>query len=513
MTHGNLFQIYLAALGVPHTRAFTREAFESHPYKYTLFGIRRLLSSYGVPSDALRLDDKAALTRLPLPFMAQMDGDLAVVRSVGDAAVVVDRADGRRTLSRDAFLSASTGVVLTARPDARSGEPGYALHRREERICRAERMGLALCLLVCCAGAFLPAPQLSSATLALRVGVVALSAVGLALSWLLLLRQLHVPASMADRICGRAGRDGCSAVARTAGSRLFGRYGWSEVGLAYFAVSAAVALFWPSQLFWLAVTAAASLPYTLWSIGYQRLRARSWCGLCLAVMAVLWGLFALHAVMGSFALPFPGWAGLALLLAACGAGGLAVHVLTDLYDRAREASKWKWAYAALKRRKELFFALLASRPAIPVAEASTLLFGPAAAAHTVTVFSNPHCNPCARLHAALHALPEGGEWRVQYVLTSFNDELLETNRRIVATYLRHGPDAAWQLLDRWYATHDPALLRGIGPEESHTAEVEAELERHRAWSRANGLMATPHVLVDGRPLPPPYRGEDLATLA
>ena len=44
------------------------------------------------------------------------------------------------------------------------------------------------------------------------------------------------------------------------------------------------------------------------------------------------------------------------------------------------------------------------------------------------------------------------------------------------------------------------------------SELEAELERHRAWSLANGLMATPHVLVDGRSLPPPYRGEDLATL-
>lgn len=138
MTHHNLFQAYLAALGVPHTRAFTREAFESHPYKYTLFGIRRLLASYGVPSDALRLDDKAALSRLPVPFMAQVESDLAVVRSVDDATVVIERADGRHTLSREAFVSAWSGVVLTARPDARSGEPGYALHRREERIRRAE---------------------------------------------------------------------------------------------------------------------------------------------------------------------------------------------------------------------------------------------------------------------------------------------------------------------------------------------------------------------------------------
>lgn len=513
MTHDNLFQVYLAALGVPHTRAFTREAFESHPYKYTLFGIRRLLASYGVPSDALRLDDKAALSRLPVPVMAQVESDLAVVHSVDDATVVIERADGRHTLSREAFVSAWSGVVLTARPDARSGEPGYALHRREERIRRAERMGLALCLLVCCAGGFLPAARLPQASLVLRAGVVALSALGLALSWLLLLRQLHVSNSVADRICRLAGSDGCNAVARTAGARLFGRYGWSEVGLAYFGVNAAVALFCPSQLFWLAVTAAASLPYTLWSIGYQRLRARRWCGLCLSVMAVLWLLFALHAVMGSFALPFPGWGGLPLLLAACGAAGLAVHGLTELYGQARDASKWKCAHAALKRRKEVFFALLAPRPAVSVAEASTLLFGPADAAHTVTVFSNPHCTPCARLHAALHALPQSGEWRVQYVLTSFNDELLETNRRIVAACLRRGPDAAWKLLDRWYATHDPALLRGIAPEESHTTEVEAELRRHRAWSRANGLMATPHVLVDGRPLPPPYRGEDLATLA
>ena len=46
MTTKNLFHQFVEALGIQHTSDFTDGVFEKHPYKYTLYGISRMLDYY-----------------------------------------------------------------------------------------------------------------------------------------------------------------------------------------------------------------------------------------------------------------------------------------------------------------------------------------------------------------------------------------------------------------------------------------------------------------------------------
>ena len=54
----NLFLQLCEAVHIPHTRSYTNRLFEEHPYKYTLFGLHRMLVEYGVESEGMRLADK-----------------------------------------------------------------------------------------------------------------------------------------------------------------------------------------------------------------------------------------------------------------------------------------------------------------------------------------------------------------------------------------------------------------------------------------------------------------------
>ena len=47
----------------------------------------------------------------------------------------------------------------------------------------------------------------------------------------------------------------------------------------------------PQWIRYLALCNVCCLPFTFWSIWYQRFRAHKWCTLCVSVQATLWLLF------------------------------------------------------------------------------------------------------------------------------------------------------------------------------------------------------------------------------
>ena len=235
----------------------------------------------------------------------------------------------------------------------------------------------------------------------------------------------------------------------------------------------------------------------------------------LVLQVVLIALNAVFACAGGYRHFALDVARLILLLAAYGAAFLAVHLSLPLFVRSREASRWRADYYGLKRRADVFFGLLGAQPAVDVAGASTLWFGPADAPHTVTVFSNPYCRPCARLHPHLEALVRRG-WRVGLVMTAFNAERRAANRALIAAYRLDGPERTWERLAAWYTgpqAMDMALFADLHPDEATARAVEAEMARHDAWADAHGLTATPRLWVDGHELPAGYRAEDVAALA
>jgi hypothetical protein len=126
---------------------------------------------------------------------------------------------------------------------------------------------------------------------------------GAYISYLLVLKQLRIHSRYADKICSLFSRSDCNNVLGTKASKLFGVFGWSEIGLGYFTANVLLLLFLPDTVSLLVWVNILTLPYTVWSVWYQKAKAKQWCPLCLIVQVLLWLILALNRIFGYIQVP------------------------------------------------------------------------------------------------------------------------------------------------------------------------------------------------------------------
>ncbi|MDE6276643.1 MAG: hypothetical protein K2M06_00885 [Muribaculaceae bacterium] len=330
---GSLFTDFLKALGVPHTEGYSQEAFSSMTFK-SVFGLTKLLQTYGIPSETLRFDDKAAAYgELPAPVLVQLDGCFAIVDEFGPDAIVYrgPGAPSGSKMSRADFLERWTGVVLIAYPTAESTEPELGKHRFSEAVKRLAEAGLWISALV-----VLGALGWYSGTFAHPAAAVllALNVFGAVVSVMLVQKSAGVHTRSADAVCSIIERTGCNTVLSTSASKLGGVVSWSAVGLGYFGVNIVVLLLAPEALRALALLNLCCLPFSFWSIWYQHWRAGAWCTLCLLVQATLWCIFATDLLGGFIHFRGTVWEPVIVLAAGYVLAVLSINKLTAAFEKA-----------------------------------------------------------------------------------------------------------------------------------------------------------------------------------
>lgn len=82
-TDRTIFSDFLRELGVKHTEAYSDDRFANMPFK-SLFGLSKLLDSYGIANESLRLGSPDCLTDLPTPFIAHTDVGFVIVTGFSD---------------------------------------------------------------------------------------------------------------------------------------------------------------------------------------------------------------------------------------------------------------------------------------------------------------------------------------------------------------------------------------------------------------------------------------------
>lgn len=296
----------LRALGVPHTECWTDNVFATMPFK-SVFGLTKALEQFGVSSAGYALASKSDADSLALPFLAGVGNTFVVVTAMSDDAVQLweDGADRPGQLSRREFDKrfGGTVVLVAAAPDAR--EPEYVKHRLIETGCRAKRYVLAAAVAVIALYCVIANHIYNRWWL---LAMLAVYGFGIWISYMLILKSHGIKSAAADSICGVVERTGCHTVLNTPAAKFFGLFGWSEVGMTYFGVSAAILLVCPAYAPWLAVINACCCPFSVWSVWYQKTKARAWCTLCLTVQALLWVGLGVWLAGGEFSRLFnPGW--------------------------------------------------------------------------------------------------------------------------------------------------------------------------------------------------------------
>ncbi len=287
MRGDTLLSHWLEALRVPFTPGYTDRRFNSMPFP-TLFGLKKLLAEYGVESEGLRLADPSELCRLTPPFVASTKGGFVIVTSTGpDTVDYITRGVGE-AIPLDEFIKVWDGNVFLAYPTDDSKEPHHGLHARVEFFDHAKKWVL-MAVVILLFGYLFVTQRLYASWSTILICLFDIG--GLWLTYQLVRKSLHIKSAAADRVCGVLEAGGCDSILETDASKFFGLFGWSEVGFAYFSVSLLGLLMFPEWIRYLALCNLLCLPFSFWSIWYQKFRARKWCTLCVCVQATLWLLF------------------------------------------------------------------------------------------------------------------------------------------------------------------------------------------------------------------------------
>lgn len=292
----------LVGLGVPHTRTYADRRFNTMTFR-SLFGLSKVLQDYGVDSRALALGDKAAdLPLLPTPFLAATADGFVVVDEVDPDKVKVNTCTGPQILCRDDFMRMWTGTVMLVSPHDNACEPDYHRNLFVQDATMAKKW------ILIAAAAFIFLYLFIANGIYAHFSTVLLSLInigGLFVTYHLLLKSLNIHSDTGDSICGLIDRTGCHTVLSTSASSFFGLFSWSEVGFAYFSVSLGALLVFPEYIGYLALINACCCPFSIWSVWYQKTRAKAWCTLCLITQACLWLSLFCFIFGGWFARSFP----------------------------------------------------------------------------------------------------------------------------------------------------------------------------------------------------------------
>ncbi len=507
----NIFLSFLRLLRVRYTSDFSQRYYEEHPYKNSMYGIKRMLKDYGIANEGLRLEPEYDLHRLPRPFIAHTGSGFVIVTDMDESQVNYLWQGKSITNSSEEFRKTWSGTVLVAETDDNSGEPGYTENRRKE-IFEKLVSATFLSIWILLAGLLLFQQQIWQ-TPGLLLSFL-LNVAGIYIGYLLLKKQFHIQSRYGDKICSMFKKSDCNNILESPAAKLFGVISWSEIGLGYFISNILLILFTPQLIPWLALINVCSLPYPVWSVWYQKTKARQWCPLCLAVQIILVLIFVVNLIFGYITLPQISPENL-LTLAILYLLPVSFIMLAvpSLQDRDKNKNV-VYEMNSLKMKDEVFKATLKSQDYHEVSTLnSQIIWGNPDALIRVTVITNPYCQPCARMHNRLEKLLEVAENKlaIQYIFVAFNDELKKANNLLTTIYLNNIPEQSLEIFKEWYEygkLHWDEFQQKYAYD-TKTEKVLLEIEHHDLWIEQHKITATPTLLINGYVLPDNYKVEDL----
>lgn len=505
----NILTSFLKALHVKYTLAYAEKLYEEHPHKYDLYGLSKMLEEYGIANAGVRINDKN-IHSLETPFIAHIGNDFVVVNRVTDKQVNYHWRDKDIDVTEEQFKRLWSGVVLVAETDENSIEPDYQQHRRKYLLNLFQNLLLAGIPLIALLWIYSKQGfQIANVVLLL------LYVIGALTSLLLVQKQIYTHGQYADKICSLFKQKDCNNVLESDAAKIFGWISWSEIGLGYFLSNILLMAACPALMPCLTFINILALPYTIWSVWYQYKVVKQWCMLCMVVQGILWLSALTVCIRGMIQLPYLN------LLDICKVGmififpTLLVNKIVSWLVLVRKTTHITQELNSLKATEEVFKALLEKQPFHSVdATDSNIQFGNPEAPLRISILTNPHCEPCAKMHIRVKEMLQkvGDKLCIQYIFSAFNDDLLKSNLFLIAAYQNESREKAEEIYHRWYEKekyHADTFMQSLGYDIMSDSVME-ELKRHNEWKETNKLSATPTILVNGYVLPEHYQIEDMA---
>jgi uncharacterized membrane protein len=491
---------------------FSEKQFNEHPHKYNLLGISKLLSDYQIDNaGTLIIDKEHDILNIEAPFIAQVAGDFAVVSDVSLDSVSYRLNGLNIKLATNQFCEMWTGIVLLAEKTTKSIEPSYKENKRKIRFQTSLYLILAFLFLFSFVMGIMKQWETANA---INYFTMSLNFMGIIICLFLLQKQIKIDGKYSDKICSLFRKSDCNNLLDSYNTKIGGIFTLSEIGFAFFTSNFILITFFPHLLNYYFSLAVIAVPFTFWSIWYQGFKAKQWCLLCLIIQVIIWLNFLTSLFIdflddkNPFIISFLCFSSIYLIPLIT--TNLLMFRLSG-YKRTESAIQ---EINSLKATDGVLEALLLEQSYFDTRrDYSSIIFGNKDADVLITILSNPHCNPCGKMHIKIEDLLNYNSQHlaIQYIFTSFNEDLEISSKFLIAAYLRTTDDNQRSLIfNEWFK------FGNLKKEEFFSKfsfdlnddDVLKEFEAHKSWNKNAKIEATPTILVEGYKLPPNYKIDD-----
>ena len=511
----SILSTFLKLIKVKYTESYLHKLAQTHPNKNNMLGLKQVLDVYGIETEGVKYDDKL-LAELVFPCILHISGGFVVGKDLENDTITYIYEDTEVKKGVEDFCHIWTGHALLPTGDFSTAiEPNYASNRKAE-VIKLTGKTLLWILPVFIWGMIFFSSLLNISFYSCIDTI--LEWIGLLLCYFLMEKQIFRKSNYGDKVCSAFHLNNCNDVLFATKAKI-GILSWSEIGFGYFAARLICRIVIPEAQLTLALIGWISMLYGIWSLWQQLRVLHNFCMLCTLVQAVVWligivdiyailhGIYDFSSLIFNFIL-----AGSIIVLSI-----LFTHVVASYYNSEKERMDAVWKLNSFKADEDVFLVKLHQQEHYETSEEdSHVVFGNKDSKINITILSNPHCNPCAKMHKRVESLLEsyGDKLCVQYIFTSFNEDLEESNRFLIASYLQLDTIMSQTIFQQWFdGEKDNAKdYISIIPVDVRVKETEEEMKRHRQWCKKTGITATPTILVNGYLLTDGYEIEDLPFL-
>lgn len=504
----NVVEIILKELGIRFSHTFVENVFLNAPDSDNMYGIKRALSRYGVKSVGIHFDDKEE-AGVTFPCILHLENNFVVGIDLDEDSIRYH--DGKEFKEEDMsqFNKKWTGNALLVTDTQNSQEPDLFKNWITDLYGIVVRYFFIVVLVGLGVLTILRDGMLNPVSVNVFFDLL-----GVMTCFLLFQKQLFRQTDFVDKVCSILQKDGCGSILESEEAKLFGLVSWTEIGFAYFSSRILYQILDEHSLPLLQLIGWAAMPYGIWSIWYQVFKAKHWCTLCVTVQAIVWttGIYNIFV-----------WQELYLSVAdiitftVCFTTVfLIIRILSDLYSIREKHDNVNKEFLSFKFQDNILGTALQESKKVEVAEDdSSIFYGNKSAKVTLTVLTNPHCSPCARMHKRLIQLvTQNSNIRIQYIYSSFSKELDGSCLFLIAVYQQKPLAEAVKILEEWYRygrLNAETFIEkyNVNLDEGKVLE---EYAKHIRWKEKNGIQATPTIICSGHQLPSNYSVEDLIYL-
>ena len=500
--------------GIHAVKSSVKEALKSHADYPTFKSICDTLNEWHVENYPLRYEI-GELKDLEAPYIVHFSkggGQIGFVTDIGDDIVTCYTSyKEKEKIDKREFIESCSGAVIWLNPDEQSGEKDFISKWKNELINKSILPFALFAMLVFIIYSVINL-LVSGEGLAEKVIPVLLftKIAGIILSVLLILHEFEVYLSFTDKLCHLNKATNCNTVLHDKASKVFGWFGWADIGFIYFTGGLIFLLqdFKGAGLPIMAILAALSIPYPLFSIYYQGFVLKKWCPMCLGVQLILIAEFILLLPQFSqLVFSFNSFIKLTLSFLVI----TIVYTLFILFRREKISEEMHYyKYLGFKKNPDILKLLLMNQTPyeIPLS-GNSLVFGNRKASIKITAFLSLHCSHCARAFEKIRdMLNDKEDILVNLVLMASDNKMLTTlynNNRL-------GKEVeSIKLLEQWFNA-DPYSRSGITeglciPEDIEITGKISE-ENGRLFKECN-VPGTPTFFINGYKLPSQYEIDDI----